>query len=566
MFRSVLDRHARRSRLGLLFAMAVGLGSLQPMSLALAGPTPTPVATATPSAPASRPTSTVTVKISSSATVATADSAQQITIPKSSVGKHTTVVVVAPNGAPTPTPSGITVTTGSGPAPAGGAARATPSPTATPDPLWDARLPSGVSVAEYYETQTKPPTELKLAQPNEFKEPLTTRQQPADVAQAVGPTAAQAQSRSYALNLGAAHVSPSLGLSGFWKVIRYRDLIQGSAELAGADAAIMAALMEVEGSGEGSVSPAGAMGLMQLMPDKFRPGDDPFDPPTNLLRAAQHVKALQERWHVPELVAAAYFGAIDEQGHVTGASDGNVTGFEYIELFRAAYQHYLDGLVKLPNWLASPFGDLSLTSEMIKFGFLGDYGPELAVAIRGEPGLGLYGTSHLALDLQIPDRPDGGRGSAVVAPFNGRIIRTADPVGGPFGIWLESDKLNLRARLMHMDGLVKGIETGVEVKAGQQLGILGAQGTEGFPHLHLAFERLSDGTRVNPALFYRLKDRTDPASLVGRWYDGLPRDLPASPQQDHDARLIPDGDARPAPQQPIRLLITRWGPFELATP
>src|SRR5205823_13569822 len=144
---------------------------------------------------------------------------------------------------------------------------------------------------------------------------------PLGVAQAAEPDVPSARSRSYALNLGAAHVSPSLGLSGFWKVIRYRDLIQRSAELAEADPAIMAALMEVEGSGEGSVLPAGAMGLMQLMPDKFQPGDDPFDPPTNLLRAAQHIKALQERWHVPELVAAAYFGAIDEQGHVTGASD-----------------------------------------------------------------------------------------------------------------------------------------------------------------------------------------------------------------------------------------------------
>src|SRR5438067_13144804 len=200
---------------------------------------------------------------------------------------------------------------------------------------------------------------------------------------------------------------------------------------------------------------------------------------------------------------------------------------------------------------------------MIKFGFMGDYGPELAVAIRGEPGLGVYGTSHLALDLQIPDRPDGGRGSAVVAPIDGRIIRTADPVGGPYGIWLESDKLNLRARLMHMDGLVEGIESGVQVKAGQQLGIMGAQGTEDFPHLHLAFERLSDGERVNPALFYRLLDPTDSATQAGGWYDALPAGAATGPRRGILARLIPDGDGRRGAQEPWRHHGSRWGPFEL---
>lgn len=126
--------------------------------------------------------------------------------------------------------------------------------------------------------------------------------------------------------------------------IRYGDLIRRSAAAAGADAAIVAALMEVEGSGERAVSPAGALGVMQLMPDKFRPGDDPFDPATNLFRAAQHIRLLQDRWGDPERVAAAYFGAIDAGGNVTGASDGNITGYGYVARFRAAYQQYARSL------------------------------------------------------------------------------------------------------------------------------------------------------------------------------------------------------------------------------
>jgi hypothetical protein len=216
----------------------------------------------------------------------------------------------------------------------------------------------------------------------------------------------------------------------------------------------------------------------------------------------------------------------------------------------------------LPGWLVSPFADRPLTSDMIKFGFGGDYGADLAHEIRGASGVEHYGTLHLGLDLQIPGLPDGGRGAPVVAPFEGRIVRTSDAAGGPFGIWLESEKLNLRARLMHMDGLVVGIESGVLVKAGQQLGVLGDQGTQGFTHLHLSFERLSDGGRVNPALFFRLRDSSDPGTLAGRWQSDLPRMMRAATGR-IDVRLIPDGDGRQALDRTPRPTLFRFGPVAL---
>ena len=122
--------------------------------------------------------------------------------------------------------------------------------------------------------------------------------------------------------------------------VPYRDLIRSSAAATGADTAAIAALMEVESSGVCAVSPAGAVGLMQLMPDKFLPGDNPCDPATNIFRAAQHIRRLQDRWGSLDSVAAAYFGAIDGKGNATGATDGAVSGFEYVARFRAAYQRY----------------------------------------------------------------------------------------------------------------------------------------------------------------------------------------------------------------------------------
>lgn len=431
----------------------------------------------------------------------------------------------------------------------------TPIPTATPTPVLplDTLLPGGMTVQQYLESQV--PGADQAAQ-----EPTST---PEPEAQAASDDAGNGEPRAASIALGTARVAPAVELTGLWKVVRYRDLIERIAQQIGVDWAMLAAFMEIEGSGEQSVSHAGALGLMQLLPDKFAPGDDPFDPETNVLRAAQYIRELQRRWHIPELVAAAYFGALDDSGRITDASDGILTGPQYVERFQAAYRRYKESQTELPRWLVSPFGTIPLTSDMIRFGFLDDYGPALAHEIRGPLGVARYGTLHLGLDLQLPGRPDGGRGTPVVAPIDGRVIRTADPAGGPYGVWIESEKLNLRARLMHLDALVDGIATGVEVKAGQQIGILGAQGTEGFPHLHLAFERLSDGERINPARLYRIFDRSDPATLSASWYEEVPAGPPSA--GGIDARLIPDGDTLGG-WRVMRAHVTRWGPFPAATP
>jgi len=134
-------------------------------------------------------------------------------------------------------------------------------------------------------------------------------------------------------------VRDSAGLS--LHVLRYVGLVLGAAYEVGVDPALIAALMEVEGSGETSVSPAGAAGLMQLMPDKLQPTDDPFDPPTNILRGAQYIARLV-RIYQGDLasVAGAYFGAIDHEGNITDDSDGIINGIEYVTRFASAYQRW----------------------------------------------------------------------------------------------------------------------------------------------------------------------------------------------------------------------------------
>lgn len=124
-------------------------------------------------------------------------------------------------------------------------------------------------------------------------------------------------------------------------VLQYLPLILGAAEEVGVDPAVLAAFMETEGSGEDAVSPAGAMGLMQLMPDKLAETDDPFDAGTNILRAAQLVRRLSVRWNGDlAAMAGAYFGAVDGDGRITDDTDGYATGLEYVSTFAAAYERW----------------------------------------------------------------------------------------------------------------------------------------------------------------------------------------------------------------------------------
>jgi len=66
-------------------------------------------------------------------------------------------------------------------------------------------------------------------------------------------------------------------------VRRWEGPIRRAAAACGLDPALVAALMTAESCGNPrAVSPKGARGLLQVMPYHFAPGEDPFDPETNL--------------------------------------------------------------------------------------------------------------------------------------------------------------------------------------------------------------------------------------------------------------------------------------------
>lgn len=54
------------------------------------------------------------------------------------------------------------------------------------------------------------------------------------------------------------------------------------------------------------VSHAGALGLMQVMPDKFRANENPFDPRTNTDKGTRYLARMLDKFDSIPLAVAAY--------------------------------------------------------------------------------------------------------------------------------------------------------------------------------------------------------------------------------------------------------------------
>ena len=224
-----------------------------------------------------------------------------------------------------------------GPAVVLAADRKTPTPTPS-------RTPTPTRTATATATATATSTVTPTPSPATAGEPDVQRQDAAGEALTPTPTPTDGTPTPTATPTVRPSTPPLQGRTADGlplHVLRYASLIESTASAVGVDPAIVAALMEVEFSGEDAVSPAGALGLMQVMPDKVFEGDDPFDPTTNVLRAAQFVRRLSAKYGDDlASIAAGYFGAIDGQGRVTEASDGNVNGVVYVTRFADAYQRW----------------------------------------------------------------------------------------------------------------------------------------------------------------------------------------------------------------------------------
>lgn len=106
----------------------------------------------------------------------------------------------------------------------------------------------------------------------------------------------------------------------------YADPIAEASRRFGVPAAWIRAVMQVESAGDArAVSPKGAMGLMQLMPETWATlrvrnglGRDPFDPRDNVLAGAAYLREMHDRYGAPGFLAAYNAGPARYEAFLAG--------------------------------------------------------------------------------------------------------------------------------------------------------------------------------------------------------------------------------------------------------
>ena len=145
---------------------------------------------------------------------------------------------------------------------------------------------------------------------------------------------------------------PGLGKVGAPVLNRHAREFRAAAKATGVDDAWLRAVAHAESLfDETAVSPKGAQGVMQLMPEVAAEYGvtDPFSPAQSIGAGARHMQALLRRYHGDRtLAAAAYNAGIGAVSRYGGAPPYEETR-QYIDKVLALYQRYRQALGPRPE-------------------------------------------------------------------------------------------------------------------------------------------------------------------------------------------------------------------------
>lgn len=273
----------------------------------------------------------------------------------------------------------------------------------------------------------------------------------------------------------------------------WRPLIEEAARENGIDDPdIIQAIMMIESQGNaGARSPAGAMGLMQVMPFHFGPGEDGMDPRTNVMKGAKILADNYRRWGSWDKAAAAYLGAIDANGNITGAADAHgTTGNAYVQRFNenlarlkaAGARQAAGGRTTAPGFAALWGGGAAPVTQ--EFGHT-EFSQGAGAPIY-EYGAQFGHSGHTGLDIGLAD------GSKVYTPVGGTVVYSGgtgyykdeagrDPArSGEFRLRLDDGSELIIGHMGELDPSL----VGRRVEAGQYIGL---SGTANGPHIHVEY-------------------------------------------------------------------------------
>lgn len=299
----------------------------------------------------------------------------------------------------------------------------------------------------------------------------------------------KALTRTYEPKPGSGNTSPSGDGGAGGGTSKWRGMIEQVANEVGIDADVIQAIMMLESDGnEKSTSPAGAIGLMQVMPFHFGAADgDPYNPGVNIRKGAQILRDNFARYGSWDKAAAAYLGAIDANGNITNDKDAYGTnGFTYVQKFNSN----LNRIKSAPRGNAGGVSSITGGKGTVMQEF-GDTDFSRANSSIYEYGKTYGVTGHTGLDigmdvgtiLRIPK-------NAIVINAGGTGVFCDDYVSCGAG----SKAGELKVQLEDGSQLILGHMRNISVQVGQKLvagQIVGTSGDSGGAHVHIEY-RLRD--------------------------------------------------------------------------
>lgn len=261
--------------------------------------------------------------------------------------------------------------------------------------------------------------------------------------------------------------------------------IQAAAKEYNVDADTLAALIKVESHGKAdAVSPAGALGLGQVMPSNFQQGEDWRDPRTNIRVSARVLRQKQDAYGGdPDMAIRGYHGF---------GSDGITTDTDYLNLVKQNRAQIQQGRQR-----AAQAGGATVGADGAVFPVVGWTQP-VSLHWGSAEGTG-------ATDIMAPS------GSQIVAVRGGQVTYAAyDPTGG-WAVMIQGDD-GMQYYYAHMQQ-APSVRAGQRIGAGTGLGLVGNTGnaSTGPAHLHIG---------IGP----RIRTGTGALGGAGEYPDGRPFD------------------------------------------
>ena len=134
--------------------------------------------------------------------------------------------------------------------------------------------------------------------------------------------------------------------TGDANVERWSDIVKEASQKYGVPEAVIKATIDLESSGNPNAVSAPtqyghARGLMQVMDFHWKDGENPMDPRANIMKGTALLADNYKKWGAWDKAFAAYYGAIDRDGNITGASDASgVTGSGYVDMVNQRLAKY----------------------------------------------------------------------------------------------------------------------------------------------------------------------------------------------------------------------------------